>query len=148
VQEQVTYVNAPQIAQRLGVTVRETKVGGSSNSDYVNLVTLRAGSHSIAATLVGQRRQARIVLVDDHLTDVPPSDHMLVVRNDDRPGVIGLVGTLLGNHNVNIADMDVGRALTPGTALMVIAPTAEVSEAAIAELRAAPGIIEVSVLKG
>ena len=73
---------------------------------------------------------------------------MLVVRNDDRPGVIGIVGTLLGNRNVNIADMDVGRALTPGTALMVIAPTAEVDEATVAELRAAPGIIEVTVLRG
>ena len=148
VEESVTYVNAPQIAERLGLTVKESKNPGGSNSDYVNLVTLRAGSHSIAATLVGQRRQARIVLVDDHITDVPPSDNMLVVRNDDRPGVIGIVGTLLGNRNVNIADMDVGRALTPGTALMVIAPTAEVDESTVAELRAAPGIIEVTVLRG
>jgi D-3-phosphoglycerate dehydrogenase len=87
-------------------------------------------------------------MVDDHLTDVPPSDHMLVVRNDDRPGVIGLVGTLLGTHNVNIADMDVGRAIKPGTALMVIATTAEVTETVLAELRAQPGIIEVSKLRG
>ena len=147
VDEQVTYVNAPQVAAHLGIEVKETKIAGGGG-DYVNLVTLRAGTHSIAATLVGQRRQARIVLVDDHITDVPPSDHMLVVRNDDRPGVIGVVGTLLGNHDVNIADMDVGRALTPGTALMVIAPTAEVSEAVLDELRAAPGIIEVIALRG
>jgi D-3-phosphoglycerate dehydrogenase len=145
--EQVTFVNAPQVAAALGVEVKETKIAGWGG-DYVNLVTLRAGTHSIAATLVGQRRQARIVLVDDHITDVPPSDHMLVVRNDDRPGVIGVVGTLLGNHNVNIADMDVGRALTPGTALMVIAPTAEVGETVLDELRAAPGIIEVIALRG
>jgi D-3-phosphoglycerate dehydrogenase len=145
--EQVTFVNAPQVAAALGVEVKETKIAGGGG-DYVNLVTLRAGTHSIAATLVGQRRQARIVLVDDHITDVPPSDHMLVVRNDDRPGVIGVVGTLLGNHNVNIADMDVGRALTPGTALMVIAPTAEVGETVLDELRAAPGIIEVIALRG
>ena len=144
--EPVSYVNAPQLAVQKGIDVRESR--SASSPDYVNLVTLRAGTHSIAATLVGQRRQARIVLVDDHITDVPPSDHMLVVRNDDRPGVIGLVGTLLGNHNVNIADMDVGRALTPGTALMVIAPTAEVTEDVQNELRAAPGIIEVIALRG
>jgi D-3-phosphoglycerate dehydrogenase len=71
---------------------------------------------------------------------------MLVVRNDDRPGVIGLVGTLLGAHNVNIADMDVGRALTPGTALMVIATTDETPNAVLDELRAKPGIIEVTAL--
>jgi D-3-phosphoglycerate dehydrogenase len=145
----VTYVNAPQLAVEANINVKETKVTTSgANSDYVNLITLRAGSHSLAATLVGPRRQARIVLVDDHMTDVPPSDTMLVVRNDDRPGVIGLVGTLLGNHNVNIADMDVGRALTPGTALMVIAPTAEVTDEILDELRAAPGIIEVTALRG
>ena len=143
----VTYVNAPQIAAAQNVTIKENKVTNSgSNSDYVNLITLRAGTHSIAATLVGPRRQARLVMVDDHMTDVPPSDHMLVVRNDDRPGVIGLVGTLLGAHNVNIADMDVGRALTPGTALMVIATTDETADAVIDELRAKPGIIEVTAL--
>jgi len=59
-----------------------------------------------------------------------------------------VVGTLLGNAGVNIADMDVGRATEPGTAVMLIAPTAEVSAAVVAELRAAPGIIGVSVLEG
>ena len=145
--EPVTFVNAPQVATSLGVEIKESKVPTGSTSDYVNLVTLRAGSHSIAATLVGPRRQARIVMVDDHVTDVPPADNMLVVRNDDRPGVIGLVGTLLGNAGVNIADMDVGRALTPGTALMVIAPTAEVTADVLAQLRAAAGIIEVTTLR-
>ena len=53
VEEQVTYVNAPQVAERLGVKVKESKVAGAGNSDYVNLITLRAGTHSIAATLVG-----------------------------------------------------------------------------------------------
>jgi D-3-phosphoglycerate dehydrogenase len=72
---------------------------------------------------------------------------MLVVRNDDRPGVIGLVGTFLGKHNVNIADMDVGRALKPGTALMVIVPAGEVTDEVLAELRAQDGIIEVISLR-
>lgn len=146
--ESITYVNAPQVAAASNIEVKESKVAsGSANSDYVNLVTLRAGTHSIAATLVGPRRQARIVMVDDHMTDVPPADNMLVVRNDDRPGVIGIVGTLLGNAGVNIADMDVGRALTAGTALMVIAPTAAVTDDVLTQLRAAPGIIEVTSLR-
>ena len=63
------------------------------------------------------------MLIDGHTFDVPPADHMLMVTNDDRPGVIGTVGTLLGNAGVNIADMDVGRADEPGTAVMLIAPT-------------------------
>lgn len=144
----VTYVNAPQIAAEAGVEVKESKVPtGSGNSDYVNLVTLRADGHSLAATLVGPRRQARIVMIDDHTTDVPPADNMLVVRNDDRPGVIGIVGTVLGDAGVNIADMDVGRALTAGTAVMVIAPHGTVSEEVLTTLRSSPGIIEVDMLR-
>ena len=73
---------------------------------------------------------------------------MLVVKNDDRPGVIGTVGTLLGEAGVNIADMDVGRAAEPGTAVMLIAPTAPVDAATVDTLRSAPGIISVDPLHG
>jgi D-3-phosphoglycerate dehydrogenase len=73
---------------------------------------------------------------------------MLVVRNDDRPGMIGYVGTALGNARVNIADMDVGRSQSPGSAIMVLATTEATPAAVIDELRAAPGILSVHVLLG
>ena len=144
--EPVTYVNAPQLAKDHGVEVRE--VNCTTSADYVNLITLQGGGHSIAGTLSGRRSEQRIVSIDDHTFDVPPADYMMMVKNDDRPGVIGLVGTLLGNAGVNIADMDVGRAQTPGTAVMLIAPTGEVSAHVVDELRRAPGILSVSVLDG
>ena len=93
------------------------------SADYVNLITISGGGHSMSGTLAGRRSEHRIVLIDDHTFDVPPADHMLMVTNDDRPGVIGTVGTLLGDAGVNIADMDVGRADEAGTAVMLIAPT-------------------------
>jgi D-3-phosphoglycerate dehydrogenase len=102
--------------------------------------------------LVGRRSEQRIVMIDDHSFDVPPADHMLMVKNDDRPGVIGIVGTLLGNAGVNIADMDVGRAragsddTATGTAVMLIAPTTPLDHATLEALRAAPGIIDVVAL--
>jgi D-3-phosphoglycerate dehydrogenase len=71
---------------------------------------------------------------------------MLEVRNDDRPGVIGLVGTLLGNAGVNISDMDVGRAAVAGSALMVIAPSGPVPAEVLQQLRDAPGITSVHAL--
>jgi len=144
--EQVTYVNAPQLATERGVQLREAN--SATSADFVNLVTLRAGGHNLSGTLVGRRSEQRIVMIDDHHFDVPPSLHMLVVKNDDRPGVIGTVGTLLGDAGVNIADMDVGRATTPGTAVMLIAPTMEVPESVVEQLRTAPGIISVTPLAG
>lgn len=143
--EPVSYVNAPQLADAAGIEVRESTT--TTAHDYVNLVTLRRGEHSVAGTLVGLRSEPRLVLVDDHSVDVPPSSHMLVVRNDDRPGVIGTVGTILGDAGVNIADMDVGQSAEGASALMVISTgdpaPAEVQEA----LRAAPGIHSVHAIE-
>ncbi|HEX2784589.1 MAG TPA: phosphoglycerate dehydrogenase [Ilumatobacteraceae bacterium] len=142
--EPVTYVNAPQLAKDHGVEVRETNC--ATSADFVNLITLRGADRSLSGTLVGRRGAQRIVMIDDHSFDVPPADHMLMVKNDDRPGVIGIVGTLLGNAGVNIADMDVGAAADARTAVMLIAPTGEVGDEVLAQLRVAPGIISVDVL--
>jgi len=144
--EPVTYVNAPQLAKDRGVDVRETS--SATAVDYVNLLTIRGAGRAISGTIVGKRGEQRITMIDDHNFDVPPADHMLMVKNDDRPGVIGLVGTLLGDAGVNIADMDVGRAAEPGTAVMLIAPTAVVPDQVVAALRSAPGIISVDALVG
>ncbi len=140
----VTYVNAPQLARDHGVEVRGTTT--TAMPDYVNLLTVRGGGRSIAATIHERRGEQRIVMIDDHAVDIPPAEHMLMVKNDDRPGVIGTVGTLLGDAGVNIADMDVGRAAEPGTAIMLIAPTAPVDGAVVDALRRAPGIISVDSL--
>jgi D-3-phosphoglycerate dehydrogenase len=143
--EPVTFVNAPQLAAGRGVEVRE--VATTTSADYVNLLTLRGGGHSIAGTLSGRRGEQRLVEIDDHSFDIPPADHMLVITNDDRPGVIGTVGTLLGDALVNIADMDVSGAVDTGTAVMLIAATDTVETSVIEALRAAPGIISVVALE-
>ncbi|MGD9997011.1 MAG: phosphoglycerate dehydrogenase [Ilumatobacteraceae bacterium] len=142
--EPVTFVNAPQLAKDKGLEVRE--VHCATAADFVNLITVRGGGHSIAGTIVGKRGDQRIVSIDDHAFDVPPATNMLMVKNDDRPGVIGTVGTLLGNAAINIADMDVGRAAEAGTAVMLIATTAPVPAELLAALRAAPGITSVTSL--
>jgi D-3-phosphoglycerate dehydrogenase len=144
--EPVTYVNAPQLAVQSGLEVRETNC--ATSADFVNLLTLRTPGHSLSGALAGRRGEQRLVMIDEHRFDVPPADHMLMVKNDDRPGVIGTVGTLLGNAGINIADMDVGRAVEPGTAVMLIAPTAMIPIEVVAELRSAPGIISVTQLAG
>jgi D-3-phosphoglycerate dehydrogenase / 2-oxoglutarate reductase len=136
----VSYVNAPQLAAERGLEVREAKT--VTTHDYVNLVTLRGGDHAVAGTLVGLRGEPRLVMIDDHPVEVPPGRHMLVVRNDDRPGVIGAVGSTLGAAGVNIEDMHIGR-VEGGTAMMVLSTTTLVPDDALAALRAAPGIVVV-----
>jgi D-3-phosphoglycerate dehydrogenase len=142
--EPVSYVNAPQMAADRGLEVRETTT--SLARAYINLITLSGGDHSIAATLVGLDGEPRIVSVDDHRVDVPPARNMLVVRNDDRPGVIGRVGTVLGDARINIADMDVGQSAGGDSALMVVSTTEPVPPEVQDLLRAAEGVTDVRLL--
>ena len=146
--EPVTYVNVPTLAAARGVTVHEHRRDDVEHQDYMNLITLRAGSHNISGTLTGRRREARIVLIDDHLSDVPPARYMLIVRNDDRPGVIGRVGTVLGDAGVNIDNMDVGKTGKAGSAMMVIATATPTPAVVVGQLRKVPGIVEVLTIGG
>ena len=97
---------------------------------------------AVAGTLAGRSEQPRIVGIDDHIVDLPPSRHMLVVRNDDRPGMIGAVGTTLGRAGINIADMALGRGPTGEHALMVLATDSPVTAEVVEDLRAQPGILD------
>jgi D-3-phosphoglycerate dehydrogenase len=139
--EQVSYVNAPQLAEERGLQVRETKT--STAHDYVNLLTLRGDAHGVAGTLSVGRGEPRVVMVDDHDIDVPFARHMLLVRNDDRPGVVGLVGTVLGEARVNIADMALGRTRDSATALMAIAIDQPLPSVVRDQLRASAGVLDV-----
>ena len=100
----------------------------STSRDYVNLVTIRGGDHAIGGTLVGLRSEPRLVMVDDHSVDIPPAEHMLVVRNDDVPGMIASVTSVLGEADINIDDMHLGRSEEGVAALMVMATRRPVPE--------------------
>ena len=90
--------------------------------------------------------EARLVMVDDHTVDIPPARHMVVVRNDDRPGMIGLVGSTLGKAGINISDMDVGRSPSGVAALMVLSTDRALPAEVHAELSAAEGILHVATV--
>jgi D-3-phosphoglycerate dehydrogenase len=142
--EPVSYVNALNIAKDRGIEIRS--VSNTTTKDYVNAITVRGGGHSIAGTLTGVRSEPRLVLVEDQAVDMPPAKHMLVVRNDDRPGMIGVVGTVVGDAKVNIADMDVGRSAQGTAAVMVLATDGPVPAEVQDALRARPGIESVHAI--
>jgi D-3-phosphoglycerate dehydrogenase len=121
-EEPVNIVNADLIAQRRGLNIVEHK--GASHEMYSNLVGVRlttsAGDTTVSTTLAHDG--AHVVLVNDYWVDIPPSEgYLLVCENEDRPGMIGSVGTVLGEFNVNVSFMNVGRHERRGLALMVLA---------------------------
>ena len=149
VDQPVSFVNAPAIAAEHGLEVRESKL--AATHDYVNLVELRGtfGGRSthVAGTLHGKQGSPRIVGIDDHVIDVPPSAHMLVVRNSDVPGIIGKVGMILGDAKINIDDMVVGRTNSGQAALMALSTTTPVTNDVLEVLRGQDGITEARAIE-
>ena len=101
----------------------------------------------MAGTLTGPRTEPRLVMMDDHTVEVPPAPHMVVVRNDDRAGMIGVVGTIVGEAQVSISSMAVGPSASGNTALMVLSTDQQVPDEALAQLRAAAGISDVHTVE-
>ena len=141
----VTFVNAFEHAERMGVLVRD--VGSLDAGEFRNLVEIRGGGHSVAGTLVRSENEPRIVMIDDHSVEVPFANHMLVIRNDDRPGMIGIVGTILGRAEVNISFMGLGRDRSGDRALMALAADAGIADDVLETLNAEPGIRSVSLVR-
>jgi D-3-phosphoglycerate dehydrogenase len=133
VHEPVTFVNAPLMAAERGIDVSETK--SAMSRDYVNAIEISAGEGAVVAgTLVGKRNEERLVRVLDFDVDFPPGPYMCFLRYDDRPGVIGAIGTILGRSGVNIADMRVGRQEKGGEALMCLAVDQSITPEVLQEL--------------
>jgi D-3-phosphoglycerate dehydrogenase len=141
----VSYVNAPQLAEDAGIEVRPSST--TTTRDYVNLITIRGGGHSVGGTLHGLSGTPRLVMIEDHATEIRPAPHMIVVRNDDVPGMIGTIGTVVGAAGINISDMVVGQTDEGVAALMVMAVDRTPGDEVIAELASRPGIKSVTRLE-
>jgi D-3-phosphoglycerate dehydrogenase len=123
VEEQVSYVNAPLLAAERGTAVR--LVTDPESPDHRNLITIRGtladGSQaSVSGTLIGINRRERLVEINGFLVDLEPTDHLAFFRYEDRPGMVGTVGQILGEAGVNIAGMQVSRDAKGGKALVAL----------------------------
>jgi D-3-phosphoglycerate dehydrogenase len=130
VDQPVNYVNAPVIAAERGIEVVEEK--RRSSRDFTNLVAVSAGDARVAGTTIGQREWLVHALGFDVEIELAP--RMVFLRYDDVPGVIGRVGTLLGEARVNIANMAVSRNREGGKALMVLSVDSPVPAAVVTRL--------------
>ncbi len=142
----VSFVNAPQLAEEHELTFSETS--SVASAEYVNLITVRSNGHEVAGTLmtIGTRVETRIVSVDGHAVEIPPTASMLVVHNDDRPGMIGRVGTALGEADISIVSMAVGPDPDSQTALMVLSTAAPTPSSVVELLRDTDGIQDIHLI--
>ena len=128
----VNYVNAPHLAHQRGIAISQTS--SLPTPDYPNLISCRVewagGSRTVSATLFSQG-EPRLVQIDGYRVDVRPEGIILVTRSHDRPGFIGRVGTLLGEHGINIATWRTGRSEPGGLAISFISVDSDVPEEVI-----------------
>jgi D-3-phosphoglycerate dehydrogenase len=144
---EVNFVNAPHIAQQRGIRVIESK--SAISEDFTSLLTVRLRSKDrelrVAGTLFG-RTQPRIVLVDDFSLEAIPDGNVMLIHNEDRPGVVGKVGTLLGDANINISRMQLGLHPDGSEAVQLLNVAPEPGEELMETLKNIAGVKSVYLL--
>ncbi len=143
----VNEVNAPKVAQNLGLKVLETK--SADAGEFTDLITISAtksdSTYEVGATIYGVH--PRIVKLNGHNLEASPDGILLIVENQDRPGMLGSIGTLLAKHSINIASMSLSRGQTGGSALSVYNLDSTPGPDVIKAIEAEPGILSVRVAK-
>ncbi len=147
-QETVNFVNASVIAKERGIKVVETK--SSQMEEFANLILVDAQTDkskvSVAGTL-SPRKEPRIVKINDFYVEATPAGHMLILSNIDRPGIIGQIGTILGQNNINIAGMTFGRIKEGGDAITVLNVDNHIPDNVMKQIRSAKNILDAKLIK-
>ncbi len=140
VSENVSYVNAPLLAEQRGVQVR--LITDSVSEDYRNVLTISGalsdGSQvSVSGTLTGPKQIEKIVGVNGYDVEVPFSKHLIVMSYNDRPGIVAVYGKEFGEANVNIAGMQIARQEAGGKALSILSVDSPVPDGVLESVRRA-----------
>jgi len=141
--ERVNYVNAAIEAKERGIHLIETR--DATIKDYSNSIYLEAvgtkGTHAVTGALLNDG-EIRITSINGFPVNVPPNSYMLFTLHRDVPGIIGKIGSLLGNFNVNIASMQVGRKIVRGDAVMVLSIDDPLPEGVLPEILKVGGVTD------
>lgn len=146
-EEDVNIINAPYLAAERGIKVTESQTPHAQ--DFASLVSVVSTSlgeeHEAAGTIVG-KGDPRIVVIDGYRVEAIPRGTLLLLLADDKPGLIGSVGTLLGERGINIAAMTFGRRSAGGEAITVLNLDGAVDEATLRAVQAAPHVRKAQVV--
>lgn len=138
VDQDVNMVNASLIAEQMGLVVEETKT--TLSDAFSNMVSLVIeGGDGKRRTIAGTLFEGapRIVRLRDYSMDFSPEEHMLLLNYGDRPGMIGKIGTILGQHEINIASMNLGRSEKKGEAMVILSLDSAVPVQVVSKIREA-----------
>jgi D-3-phosphoglycerate dehydrogenase len=141
-EETVNFVNAPFIAKERGIEVKETK--SADAGDYQSMIGLRIKAKDKESYITGtllSRKDPRIVSIDGFNIEIVPEGELLYIHNNDKPGVIGNLGTLLSKNNINIARMQFGREAPGGRAISVITIDSPATPGIIEEIKSLPHVL-------
>jgi len=145
--DNVNMINAPVIAKERGIEVRETRDQGAG--DYQTLirveVTTETQIRDVAGTLFADNRP-RIVQVKGINLEAELAAHMLYITNEDKPGLIGSLGTLLGDSGINVATFHLGRAKPGGDAIALLGVDQHIDDAVLTAVRALPHVAQAQAL--
>lgn len=137
--QDVNMVNARLVAETMGIVVEEVR--NTESESFSNLITLVMESPEGKRTISGTMFEgiAKIVKLRDFLTDFTPEEHMLVMHYQDRPGMLGKIGTILGESGINIGNMNLGRRKEEGEAMVVFSIDSPLDEATVKRIASEVG---------
>ena len=143
---EVNYVNAPGLAKERGIKVSEKKEKDAGSFQNLITVTVKAGGKEVeaAGTLFGD--DARIVTINGFRVDVDPHKRILVMPHINRPGVIGTIGSIMGNAHINIGGMQVGGTKDQETNLMVLTIDDDIPENVVETIKSLDGIFDAKLV--
>ncbi|MBI2360295.1 MAG: phosphoglycerate dehydrogenase [Deltaproteobacteria bacterium] len=144
----VNYVNAPVVARERGIKVVESK--SSRATDFASSITVRGKSRDKEIEIEGAifgNNNPRIVKINNFYLEAVPEGHIIILHNRDTPGVVGTIGTLLGEKGINIAGLELGREKVGGMAIALVHVDEPVPKETLAALRKLPNIITVDLVK-
>jgi D-3-phosphoglycerate dehydrogenase len=138
VEQDVNMVNASLVAEQMGITVEESK---TTHADaFSNLITMviegQGGKRRLVSGTLFEGAP-RIVRLRDYAMDFAPDEHMLLLNYGDRPGMIGKIGTIMGQHDINIASMNLGRHEKKGEAMVILSLDSAVPREVVEEISTA-----------
>ncbi len=146
--ENVNYVNASFLAKERGIKITESK--SSTPTRFANLIQVSVRTDKKVSSVAGTlftREDPRVVMIDNFDVEAVPDGYLLLISNRDVPGIVGQIGTTLGNHHINIAGMTLGRDVPGGQAISLVKIDGHVPDTVMQEIKKAKNILDAKLIK-